>query len=208
VHSVFRRCKVTERAGNTDARVTRYYAQLYERASDEDVDVAGAIVKRTRIYDTIIKSIHVDPDCQPVDPTATQIDNHFSGADGCSKRTRFGNAPNIYCTYNYKRCNQGGLQTLYGLNQCPHSVKEGDRIPFSFPDNVPGLCERLDEQVACCLLLQSIETPASRRMSRPRDGSQNFSQLRTIILSSFLDNSPCKAFQYFEPRVLRFSAWP
>jgi hypothetical protein len=78
VHSVFRRCKVTERAGNTDARVTRYYAQLHESACDEDVDVAGAIVKRTQIYDTVIKSIHVDPDCQPVDPTATQIDTIIS----------------------------------------------------------------------------------------------------------------------------------
>jgi hypothetical protein len=78
VHSVFRRCKVMERAGNTDARVTRYYAQLYESASDEDVDVAGTSVKRTRIYDTVIKSFYVDPDCQPVDPTATQIDTIIS----------------------------------------------------------------------------------------------------------------------------------
>jgi hypothetical protein len=48
------------------------------------------------------------------------------------------------------------------------------------------------------------KTPASRRVSRARDGSQNLSQLRTIILSSFLDNSPCKASEYFEPRMLRF----
>jgi hypothetical protein len=53
-------------------------AQLDESASDEDVDVAGDIVKRTRIYDTVIKSFHVDPDCQPVDPAATRIDTIIS----------------------------------------------------------------------------------------------------------------------------------
>jgi hypothetical protein len=41
-------------------------------------------------------------------------------------------------------------------------------------------------------------------VSRARDGSDNLSQLRTNILSSFLDNSPCKASEFFEPRVLRF----
>jgi hypothetical protein len=63
-----------ERAGNADARVPPYYAQLYESASDEDVDVAGASAKRTRIDDSVMESFHVDPEGQPVDPTATQVD--------------------------------------------------------------------------------------------------------------------------------------
>jgi hypothetical protein len=44
---------VMERVGNADARVPRYFAQLYESPSDEDVDVAGASVKRTRIDDSV-----------------------------------------------------------------------------------------------------------------------------------------------------------
>jgi hypothetical protein len=62
-----------ERAGDADARVPNYYAQLYESASDEDVDVTSVSVKRTRIDDTVMESYHVDPEGQPVDPTATQI---------------------------------------------------------------------------------------------------------------------------------------
>jgi hypothetical protein len=61
-----------ERAGNAEARVPRYYAQLYESASDEDVDFAGASVKRTRIDDSVMESFHVDPEGQPVAPTASQ----------------------------------------------------------------------------------------------------------------------------------------
>jgi hypothetical protein len=41
-----------ERAGNAHPRVPRYYTQLYESASDEDVDVAGASINRTRIDDS------------------------------------------------------------------------------------------------------------------------------------------------------------
>jgi hypothetical protein len=61
-----------ERAGNADARAPRYYAQLYESASDEDVDVAGVSIMRTRIDDSVMASFHADPDGQLVDPTVTQ----------------------------------------------------------------------------------------------------------------------------------------
>jgi hypothetical protein len=74
-----------ERAGNADVRVLNYYAQLYESASDEDVDVASVSENRTRIDDTVVESYHVDPEGQPVDPegqpvdpTATQIDTSSS----------------------------------------------------------------------------------------------------------------------------------
>jgi hypothetical protein len=60
-------------ADNADARVSHYYDQLYESASDEDVDVAGASVKRTRIDDSIMKYFHVDAEGKPAVATATQI---------------------------------------------------------------------------------------------------------------------------------------
>jgi membrane-bound lytic murein transglycosylase MltF len=59
LHSAFPGCTVMERAGNADARVPRNYAQLYDSASDEDVDVAGASLKRTRIDDSVVESFHV-----------------------------------------------------------------------------------------------------------------------------------------------------
>jgi hypothetical protein len=68
-----------ERAGNVDARVPRYYAQLYESASDEDVDRAGASTKRIRVDDSVMESFHVLPEVQPVDPLATQIGTISSG---------------------------------------------------------------------------------------------------------------------------------
>jgi hypothetical protein len=63
-----------ERAGNADARVPRNYAQLYDSAPEEDVDVAGATAKRTRIDDSVVENFHVYAEDQPVDPTATQVD--------------------------------------------------------------------------------------------------------------------------------------
>jgi hypothetical protein len=49
-----------ERASNSDARVPRYYAQLRESHFVEDVDVAGASGKRTRIDDSVVESFRVD----------------------------------------------------------------------------------------------------------------------------------------------------
>jgi hypothetical protein len=43
-----------ERAGIAGARVPRYYAKLDESAYVEDVDVADASVKRTRIDDSVM----------------------------------------------------------------------------------------------------------------------------------------------------------
>jgi hypothetical protein len=63
-----------ERAGNADARVPRNYAQLYDSASDENVDVAGASAKRTRIDGSVLEYFHVYAEGQPVDPTETQVD--------------------------------------------------------------------------------------------------------------------------------------
>jgi hypothetical protein len=63
-----------ERAGKADLRVPRNYAQSYDSASDEDVDVAGASAKRTRIEDSVVESFHVYAEGQAVDPTATQVD--------------------------------------------------------------------------------------------------------------------------------------
>jgi hypothetical protein len=57
-----------ERAGNADAQGLRYYAQLYESASDPDVDVALGLKTPFWSLSTLI------PKVSPVDPTATQID--------------------------------------------------------------------------------------------------------------------------------------
>jgi hypothetical protein len=59
--------------GIGDARAPRYCAQFYESASDEDVDVAGASTKRTHMDNSIMEYFPVDPEGQPVDPSATQI---------------------------------------------------------------------------------------------------------------------------------------
>jgi hypothetical protein len=112
-------------------------------------------VKRTLIDDSVTESFHVDAEGQP-HPTATQIDTICSSEQTIAPiEVYFATPPTFYCIYNSKRCNQGG--GLYRLNQCPRYVKEWDWISFGFPDNVPGLCERLDEQVTYCLFLQSIE---------------------------------------------------
>jgi hypothetical protein len=60
-------------ADNADARVSHYYAEFYESAFDEVVDVAGASVKRTRIDDSVMEYFHVDAKGKPADAAATQI---------------------------------------------------------------------------------------------------------------------------------------
>jgi hypothetical protein len=60
-----------ERAGNADARVPRYYSQFNESASDEDVDVTGASIQRTRIDESVMDSFHIDVEGQPLDHSAS-----------------------------------------------------------------------------------------------------------------------------------------
>jgi hypothetical protein len=61
-------------AGFADARAPGYSrAQFYESASDEDVDVAGASAKHTPMDNSILECFPVDPEGQPLDPSATQI---------------------------------------------------------------------------------------------------------------------------------------
>jgi hypothetical protein len=78
----FRANKVQVHHHGTRRRCGRASPQLlrstYESASDEDVDVTSVSVKRTRIDDTVMESHNVDPEGQPVDPTATQIDTSSS----------------------------------------------------------------------------------------------------------------------------------
>jgi hypothetical protein len=61
-------------AGFANARAPGYSrAQFYESASDEDVDVAGASAKHTPMDNSFMEYFPVDPEGQPLDPKATQI---------------------------------------------------------------------------------------------------------------------------------------
>jgi hypothetical protein len=84
------------------------------------------------------------------------------------------------------------------------TLSKGESDIVQIPGQRPMTCESLEKQVTCCSLLHSIEnTGISENVAGSR-GSQNLFQLQTIILSSFLDNSPCKVSEFFEPRVLRY----
>jgi hypothetical protein len=143
-------------------------------------------------------SFHVDPKGQPVDPTATQIDT-ISSAEQTSASIELDLAtPRTFTapatTSDLTRAGASRLNYL----TCPRlSIGEPDIVQI--PGQRPVTFERLDEQVTCCLLPQSIEnTGISENVAGSRR-SQNLFQLQTIILSSFLDNSPCKVSKYFEP---------
>jgi hypothetical protein len=129
-----------ERAGNSNARVPRYYAQLCESPSVEDVDVAGASVKRTRIDDSVLESLHVDAEGSARTSHCDSDIGTISSAEQTIAPIELDLAtpPAFTAPTTTNDVTTGGGR--YRLNQCPREVKEGGSdIRFSFPHNVPEL---------------------------------------------------------------------